>query len=184
MRNTSTTYILTICWILEVVCVKKKPRWHFLVDFSNAFDSIQRGKMEKILLVYSRPKDTVTAIMMLYKNTKVKTALTECGHWNCYLGSASGYISSISVYNMSRQRTSNVDRSNERKWLYTKKARNRRCPIQAITSRMTSRFWQINLAEPNPSCIVQSRQQMTLTSMEIKKKRSICILIKKNIFPH
>ena len=42
------------------------------VDFSNAFDSIHKGKMEQILLVYGRPKVTVAAIMMLYKNTKVK----------------------------------------------------------------------------------------------------------------
>ena len=42
------------------------------VDFSKAFDSIHRTKMEQILLAYSRPKETVTAKMMLYKNTKVK----------------------------------------------------------------------------------------------------------------
>ena len=28
--------------------------------------------MEQMLLAYSRPKETVTAIMMLYKNTEVK----------------------------------------------------------------------------------------------------------------
>ena len=42
------------------------------VDFSRAFDSIHRGKMEQILLAYGLPKETVAAIMMLYKNTKVK----------------------------------------------------------------------------------------------------------------
>ena len=42
------------------------------VDFCKAFDSIHRGKMEQILLVYALPKETVAAIMMLYKNTKVK----------------------------------------------------------------------------------------------------------------
>ena len=40
--------------------------------FSKAFDSIDRGKIEQILLAYGLPKETVTAIMMLYKNTKVK----------------------------------------------------------------------------------------------------------------
>ena len=34
------------------------------------FDSINREKMEQILLVYSLPKDTITATMMLNKNTK------------------------------------------------------------------------------------------------------------------
>ena len=42
------------------------------VDFSNAFDSIHRGKMEQILLAYDLPKETVTAMMILYKNIKVK----------------------------------------------------------------------------------------------------------------
>ena len=41
-------------------------------DFSKAFDFIHRGKMEQILLAYGLPKETIAAIMMLYKNTKVK----------------------------------------------------------------------------------------------------------------
>ena len=36
------------------------------------FNSIHRGKMEQILLAYSLPKETVAAIMILYRNTKVK----------------------------------------------------------------------------------------------------------------
>ena len=42
------------------------------VDFTKAFDSIHRGKMEQILLAYGQPKETVAAIMILYRNTKVK----------------------------------------------------------------------------------------------------------------
>ena len=42
------------------------------VDFTKAFDSIHRGKMEQILLAYSLPKETVAAITILYRNTKVK----------------------------------------------------------------------------------------------------------------
>ena len=33
---------------------------------------MHRVKVKQILLAYDRPKETVTAIMMLYKNTKVK----------------------------------------------------------------------------------------------------------------
>ena len=40
------------------------------VDFTKAFDS--RGKMELILLAYGQPKETIAAIMILYRNTKVK----------------------------------------------------------------------------------------------------------------
>ena len=39
------------------------------VDFFTAFTSIQRKKMEQILLEYGFLKETVIAIMMLYKNT-------------------------------------------------------------------------------------------------------------------
>ena len=42
------------------------------VDFTKAFDSIHRGKMEQILLTYGLPKETVAAITILYRNTKVK----------------------------------------------------------------------------------------------------------------
>ena len=42
------------------------------VDSSKVFDSLHRGKMEQILLAYGLLKETVTAIMMLYSNTKVK----------------------------------------------------------------------------------------------------------------
>ena len=42
------------------------------VDFTKAFDSIHRWKMEQILLAYGLPKETVPVIMMLYRNIKVK----------------------------------------------------------------------------------------------------------------
>ena len=41
-------------------------------NFTKAFDSIHRGKMEQILLPYGLPKETVAAIMILYRNTEVK----------------------------------------------------------------------------------------------------------------
>ena len=42
------------------------------VDFFKAFDFIRSRKMEQIQLVYCFTKETVNAIMMLYKNTKVR----------------------------------------------------------------------------------------------------------------
>ena len=47
------------------------------VDFTKAFDSIHRGKMEQILLAYGRPKQTIAAITILYRNTKVKVRLPD-----------------------------------------------------------------------------------------------------------
>ena len=51
---------------------KNLPVTILFVDFTKAFHSIHRGKMEQILLAYGIPKETVAAIMILYRNTKVK----------------------------------------------------------------------------------------------------------------
>ena len=72
-RNRSTTsQILTIRRILEGVRVKNLQATLLFVDFTKAFDSIHRGKMEQILQAYGLPKETVAAITILYRNTKVK----------------------------------------------------------------------------------------------------------------
>ena len=42
----------------------------FVVNFSKTFDSIHREKREQIQLAYGLSNETVTVIMMLYKNTK------------------------------------------------------------------------------------------------------------------
>ena len=47
------------------------------------------------------------------------------------------------------------------------------------TTQMTSHFLQVNLPKLNPCCIVWSRQQVTLASMWMQTKRSICVLNKK-----
>ena len=72
-RNRSTTsQILTTHRILEGVRAKNLQATISFVDFTKAFDSIHRGKIEQILLTYSLPKENVIAIMILYRNTKVK----------------------------------------------------------------------------------------------------------------
>ena len=72
-RNRSTTsQILTIHRILEGIQAKNLKVTILFVDFTKAFDSIHKGKMEQILLAYGLPKETIAAIMILYKNTKVK----------------------------------------------------------------------------------------------------------------
>ena len=72
-RNPSmTSQVLTIRQILEGVRAKNLEATILFINFSKAFDSIHRGKMEQILLAHGLPKKTIAAIMMLYKNTKVK----------------------------------------------------------------------------------------------------------------
>ena len=62
---------MTIRRILEGVRAKKLQATLLFVDFTKAFDSIHRGKMEQILQAYGLPKETV-AETILYRNTKVK----------------------------------------------------------------------------------------------------------------
>ena len=70
-NRVTTSQILTIRRILGFRA-KNLEATILFVDFSKAFNSVHRGKMEQILFAYGLPKETVAAIMMLYKNTKVK----------------------------------------------------------------------------------------------------------------
>ena len=76
-NRSTTSQILTIRRILEGVCAKNLQATILFVNFTKAFDSIHRGKMKQILLAYSLPKETVAAIMMLYRNTKVKVRSSD-----------------------------------------------------------------------------------------------------------
>ena len=77
-RNRSTTsQILTIRRILEGVRAKNLQATLLFVNFTKTFDSCHRGKMEQILLAYGLPKETVAAITILYRNTKVKVHLLD-----------------------------------------------------------------------------------------------------------
>ena len=72
INRSATLQILTIRRILEGIRAKNLKATILFVDFTKAFDSIHRGKMEHILQAYGLPKETVTAITMLYRKTKVK----------------------------------------------------------------------------------------------------------------
>ena len=62
--------ILTIGQILEDVHPKIIETTILFIDFSKDIDSIHRSKMEQILLAYGLPKETIAAIMMLFKIMK------------------------------------------------------------------------------------------------------------------
>ena len=72
-RNRSTTsQILSTRRILLGVRAKYLQATLLFIDFTKAFDSIHRGKMEQILLAHGLRKETVAAITILYRNTEVK----------------------------------------------------------------------------------------------------------------
>ena len=55
--------------------------------------TIYQGKMEQILLSYDLPKETFTAIMILYKNTKVMVPSPDgdADYFNIVAGVLQGY---------------------------------------------------------------------------------------------
>ena len=97
--------ILSIHQILEGVRAKIHEAILLFVDFSKAFDSIFREKMEQILFTYNLSEETVAAIMMLYKNMKVKVPTTGWRHRllrHCSRCDTRTYISTVPVYPLSR----------------------------------------------------------------------------------
>ena len=77
------------------------------VDFTKAFDSIHRGKMEQILLAYDLPKETVAAITILYRNTKVKVRSPngDTEYFNIVAGVLQGdTLAPIPLYHLPRLR--------------------------------------------------------------------------------
>ena len=143
-RNRSTTsQILTIHRILESVHVKNLQATILYVDFTNAIDSIHRGKMEQILLACGLPKDTVTAIMILYRNTKVKVHSPDrdADYFDIVAGVLQGdtltpYLFIICLDYVLR---TSIDKIKENSFELTKK-RSRKCPqkqLPTLTTLMT-----------------------------------------------
>ena len=104
----TTSQILTILRILEGVRAKNLQATLIFVDFTKAFDSIHRGKMEQILLAYGIPKETVAAITILYRNTKVKVRSPDgdTEYFDIVAGVLQGdTLCSVSLYHLSWLRT-------------------------------------------------------------------------------
>ena len=136
-RNRSTTsQILTIGRILERVRAKNLQATILFVDFTKAFDSIHRGKMEQILLTYCLPKETLAAIMILYRNTKLKVSSPEgdTEYFDIVAGVHQGdtlhpYLFIICLDYVLR---TSIDKIKENGFELTKK-RSRRYPAKSIT---------------------------------------------------
>ena len=136
-RNRSTTsQLLTIRRILEGVRAKNLQATLIFVDFTKAFDSIHRGKMEQILLAYGIPKETVAAITILYRNTKVKVRSPDgdTEYFDIVAGVLQGdtlapYLFIICLDYVHR---TSIDKIRENGFKLTKK-RSRRYPAKTIT---------------------------------------------------
>ena len=136
-RNRSTTsQMLTIRRILEGVRAKNLQATLLFVDFTKAFNSIHRGKMEQILLAYGLPKETVAAITILYRNTKMKVRSPDgdTEYFHIVAGVLQGDTLAPYLFIICRNyvlRTS-IDKIRENGFELTKK-RSRRYPAKTIT---------------------------------------------------
>ena len=61
---------LTVRRIIEGVKTRQILTTVLFVDISEAFHSVHRENLEKILVAYGIPKEILTARMILYMNTK------------------------------------------------------------------------------------------------------------------
>ena len=136
-RNRSTTSpILTLRRILEGIRAKHVQATLLFVDFTKAFDSIHRGKMEQILLAYSLPKETIAAITILYRNSKVKVRSPDgdTEYFNIVTGVLQGdtLASHLFIICLDYVHRTSIDKTRESGFKLTKK-RSRRYPTKTIT---------------------------------------------------
>ena len=99
-NQSTTSQIQIIRQIFQGVRAKSLGATHLFVDYFKAFNSICRGEMEQILLPYGLPRETVAAIMILYKkNIKVKICSLDWDRflWHLHRYAAKGHVSNIPV---------------------------------------------------------------------------------------
>ena len=155
-RNRSTTsQIFTIRRILEGVRSKSLQTTILFVDFTKAFAFIHRGKMEQTLLAYGLSKETVAAIIILYRNTKVKVGSSDgdTEYFDIFAGVLQGdtvapYLFIICLDYVLR---TSIDKIKENGFELTKK-RSRMYPVKKLpttTTPLTQRFWHIHPTSQN-----------------------------------
>ena len=98
-KKSTVGQILTIRRIIEGVKAKNLKAVLLFVDFSKAFDSIHRRKLEEIMLAYGIPQEIVSAITMLYKNSRsmVRSPDGDTEFFDCCWSSSEGYASSVPI---------------------------------------------------------------------------------------
>ena len=129
--------------------------------------------MEQMLLAYGLSKESVAAIMILYRNTKVKVRSLDgdTGHFDIVAGvlqrdTLAPYLFIICLEYVLR---SSIDKIKENGFEQTKK-RSRRYLAKTITDA--------------DYCIVWNKPPQALTSMSMHTKLNICALIKQATFPY
>ena len=120
------------------LCKKNLDTTILFVDFSKAFDSIHREKMEQKLLTYVIPKETVTAMIMLYRNTKVKVCSPDrdTDFFDIVAGVLQGDTLALYLFIICLDYVLWMSINLIKKWLYTKKGKK-----QTISRRNYNEHW-------------------------------------------
>ena len=173
--------MLTIRQILGVQAKNIKATILF-VDFSKAFDSIHRRKREQIFLTYCLLKETVPAIIMQYKNTKVKVRSTH-RDINIVAGVLQGDTLSLYLFIIYLEcvlRTS-IDLRKENSFKLANE-RSRRYPAKIITDAEYADYIALMANAPaQAESLLHSLEQATgAISLHV----NVCALIKEATFPH
>ena len=153
-----------------------------------AFDSIHRGKIEQILLAYGLPKETVAAMTILNRNTKVKVRLPDgdTEYFDIVAGVLQGDTITPYLFIICQDyvlRTS-IDKIRENDFELTKK-RSRRHPAKNNYRRRLRR-WHSDTGkytQPKHYCIIMNEPPQALASMSMHTKLNICAIIKQATEP-
>ena len=185
-----TSQILTIRRILEGERAKNLQTTLLFVDFTKAFDSIQRGKMEQILQAYGISRETVAPITILYRNTKVKVRSLD-GDTEYFdivagvqqVGTLDPYLFIICLSYLLR---TSIDKIRENGFKLTKK-RERRYLAKTITDADYADDTVILANTPNQAeTLLHSMERATagIGLMSMHTKLNTCSIIKQVTFPH
>ena len=127
------SFILS-CWVKNLLATL------LFVDFTKAFDSIHRGKMEQILQPYGLPKETVASITIIYRNTKekVRSPYGDTEYFDIVAGVLQGDTLApyLFIFCLVYVLRTSIDKIRENCFELTKK-RSRRKPKKQLPTPMT-----------------------------------------------
>ena len=154
--------------------VQKTQTQQYFVDFS-----IHRGKMEQILLSYGLLKETVAAILMLYKNTKVRICSPDRDTY--YFDIVKGVLQG-DIYNEFR---TSIDKMKDNGFKLVKE-RSRRYPAQIITDAdcVDDIALLANIPTLAETLLHSLERAAGGRGLHVKTKLNICAFIKEVTSPH
>ena len=146
--------------------------------------------MEQILLAYGLPKETVAAIMILYRNTKVEVRSPDgdTEYFDIVAGVLQGdtlapYLFIICLDYVLR---TSIDKIRENGFQLTKR-RSKRYPVKTITDADYADDLALlanTRIKQRHYCIVWNKPQLALASMSMQTKPNICVTTKRATLPH